>query len=99
MSQSWPLKHVGLRVRDLNASLAYYQRLGFTLVRDEAEEGVLGLGVGSEELLTLRHVPGARPRPPHTAGLYHFALLLPSEADLGTFLRHSLEGAGVRIDG
>lgn len=99
MSQSWPLKHVGLRVRDLNASLVYYQRLGFTLVRDEAKEGVLGLGVGSEELLTLRHVPSARPRPSHTAGLYHFALLLPSEADLGTFLRHSLEGAGVRIDG
>ena len=51
------------------------------------------------ELLTLRHTPDAPVRKPHTAGLYHFALLLPTEADLGSFLRHSVEGHGVRIDG
>jgi len=98
MSQQWPLKRLGLRVRDLSASIAYYERLGFTLVRDEREAKSVGLGVGTQEILTLRHVPEARPRPRHTAGLFHFAILLPNEAELGTFLRYGLEDK-VRIDG
>jgi catechol 2,3-dioxygenase len=98
MSQQWPLKRLGLRVRDLPASIAYYERLGFTLVRDEPETKSAGLGVGSQEILTLRHVPDARPRPKHTAGLFHFAILLPDETELGTFLRHGLEDY-VGIDG
>jgi catechol 2,3-dioxygenase len=99
MAQSWPLRRVGLRVRDLENSIKYYQQLGFTIVRDQRAEGTVGLGVGETEILTLRHTPDARPRAPHTAGLYHFAILLPSETDLGSFLRHSMQGDGVRIDG
>jgi catechol 2,3-dioxygenase len=99
MSQAWPLERVGLRVRDLEKSLHYYQQLGLAVVRDERAQGNIGLGAGGRELLALRHTPDARPRGPHTAGLYHFALLLPSEVDLGTFLRHSLQGGGVPIDG
>lgn len=99
MSQSWPLKRVGLRVRDLESSLAYYRQLGFSLVRDQREEGSVGMGVGKTEILALRHTPNARPRPAHTAGLYHFAILLPGEVELGSFLRHSLQGDGARIDG
>lgn len=99
MSQSWPLKRVGLRVRDLDTTLNYYQRLGLIIVRDQRAEGIVGLGAGELELLTLRHTPDAPPRAPHTAGLYHFALLLPGETDLGTFLNHSVKGDGVRIDG
>ena len=99
MSQSWPLKRAGLRVRDLEGSIAYYQQLGFAIVRDQRAEGIVGMGVGELEILTLRHTPDARPRAPHTAGLYHFAILLPSETDLGTFLRHSLQEGGARIDG
>ena len=99
MTQTWPLKRVGLRVRDLSASIAYYELLGLAIVRDDRAEGVIGMGTGDQELLVLRHTPEARPRPPRTAGLYHFALLLPGEAELGTFLQHSLEGRGVRIDG
>lgn len=99
MAQSWPLKRVGLRVRDLQGSLAYYRQLGFSIVREQQAEGIVGLGVGETEILTLRHTPEARPRAAHTAGLYHFAVLLPSEVDLASFLRHSLRGEGVRIDG
>lgn len=99
MTLSWPLKRVGLRVRDLSASITYYQRLGFVLVRDEQAEGNVGMGVDGQELLTLRHTPNARPRPAKTAGLFHFAILVPNEAALGTFLQHSLQGDGVRIDG
>lgn len=99
MTQSWPLKRVGLRVRDLSASIAYYERLGLTLVRDDRAEGNVGLGAGGQELLALRHTPHARPRPQKTAGLFHFAILVPSETALGTFLQHSMQGDGVPIDG
>ncbi|MGH2508785.1 MAG: VOC family protein [Ktedonobacteraceae bacterium] len=99
MTQTWPLKRVGLRVRDLSASMAYYERLGLVQVRDERVEGSVGLGVGGQELLTLRHTPHARPRPRKTAGLFHFALLLPDDTALGTFLQHSMHGGGVPIDG
>jgi catechol 2,3-dioxygenase len=98
MAQIWPLKRVGLRVRDLSASIAYYQHLGLTVVRDAQTEGIVGMGAGGQELLMLHHVPDARPRPGHTAGLYHFAILLPDEAELGTFLRHCLDDS-VRVDG
>lgn len=99
MSQSWPLKRVGLRVRDLECTLEYYQRLGLAVVRDQRAEGSVGLGAGELELLTLHHVPDAPVRKPHTAGLYHFALLLPDEKNLASFLNYSVKGEGVRIDG
>ncbi len=99
MTQQWPLKRVGLRVRDLSASIVYYERLGLAIVRDERAEGRVGLGAGGHELLALRHTPDARPRPRHTAGLFHFAILLPDETALGTFLRHSMDGGGTHIDG
>jgi catechol 2,3-dioxygenase len=99
MAQPWPLKRVGLRVRDLSASIAYYERLGLVLVRDERAEGRVGLGVGGQELLALHHTPQAQPRPRKTAGLFHFALLLPDETALGSFLQHSMQGDGVPIDG
>src|SRR5438445_3485136 len=49
------------------------------------------LGAGDASLLRLPALPDGRPRPRHTAGLYHFAILLPSEEELGGFLRRALE--------
>src|SRR5579884_4297568 len=74
---AWPLRRVGLRVLNLNATVDYYKKLGLAVVRDESEKGTVSLGFGPEEVLVLRELPGGRPRPPRTAGLYHFALLLP----------------------
>jgi catechol 2,3-dioxygenase len=96
---AWPLRRVALRVLDLEASSAYYTKLGFAIVRDERQAGSVGLGAGDTELLTLRHLPDGKPRPRHTAGLFHFAILVPNEKVLGGFLRHcvkediELEGA------
>src|SRR5579884_768620 len=95
---AWPLRRVGLRVLDLNATVDYYKKLGLAVVRDESEKGTVSLGFGPEEVLVLRELPGGRPRPPRTAGLYHFALLLPGEVALGSFLRYSLE-QNIPIDG
>jgi len=91
LAQAWPLRRVGLKVRDLDTSLEYYTGLGFSIVRDQHAEGAVGLGSGSQEILSLRVLPGGRPRPPRTAGLYHFAILLSDETELGSFLEHSLE--------
>ncbi len=63
LAQKWPLRRVGLKVRDLSASLDYYTRLGLVLVRDERNEGKAGLGFGKQEVLSLRVLEGGRPRP------------------------------------
>ena len=95
--QNWPLRRVGLRVQDMARELEYYTPLGLAVVRDgrkEGGDGTVGLGVGGpggREVLTLRALPGGRPRPPRTAGLYHFALLVPSDEELGSFLQYLLE--------
>ena len=39
----------------------------------------------------MKALPDGRERPRHTAGLYHFAILLPSEEELGGFLQRALE--------
>lgn len=99
-AQTWPLRRVGLRVQDIAACVDYYTRFGLSIVRDERDQrgGSVGLGAGSQEILSLRALPGGHPRPPRTAGLYHFALLVPNEVELGSFLRHCLD-QHVPIDG
>lgn len=90
----WPLQRVGLRVQNMIRSIDYYTRFGLSIIRDDRDEtgnGSVGLGVGTREVLQLRTLPGGRPRPRHTAGLFHFALLVPTEAELGSFLTHSLD--------
>ena len=47
-------------------------------------------GAGGPPILRLTALPDGLPRPPHTAGLYHFAVLLPSEQELGGFLQRTL---------
>ncbi len=98
-AQAWPLCRVGLRVQDIAASVDYYTRFGLSIVRDERDQqGSVSLGVGSQEILSLRALPGGHPRLPRTAGLYHFALLVPDEVELGSFLQHCLD-QHIPIDG
>jgi catechol 2,3-dioxygenase len=90
---TWPLRRVGLRVQDMASSIEYYTRLGLAIVSDGREQGngEVGMGVDGREVLHLRPLPGGRPRPARTAGLYHFALLVGDEAELGSFLQHCIE--------
>ena len=88
--EAWPLGCVALKVLDLTAEVEFYQRLGMTLLdRGELDAA---LGVPGRILLRLRQLNQGRPRPPRTAGLYHFAILLPAQADLSGFLRYGLDG-------
>ncbi len=82
---------VHLSVADLGRSQRYYREvLGL-----ESVPGLPGhatLAANRTELLHLREIAGAPPAPDSSPGLYHFALLLPSRADLANFARHILAG-------
>jgi catechol 2,3-dioxygenase len=82
---------------ELERSLDYYQRvLGLRLLHQEAGTATLAAHGEDRPLITLRERAGATPVPARgRLGLYHFAVLLPSRADLGRFLRHLAE-AGER---
>ncbi|MEQ1869163.1 MAG: VOC family protein [Vicinamibacterales bacterium] len=80
---------VTLLVRDLGRSIDYYTHvLGLRLLsrRDwTAELGVVG---SDASLLRLRAQPDVELRPVTRLGLFHFALLVPTRAALGSLLVH-----------
>jgi len=90
-----PATRVGmlaLSVSHLGRSVDFYTgALGLTgLARDDA---TATLGIGSVPVLQLIEQPGARPWPRETrsfTGLFHFAILMPTRADLGRWLGHWL---------
>lgn len=92
----WPLRSLGLKVLDLPAEVAYYQRLGLRLMKSDAGHAVLGFE--ESPVLQLRRLEGGRPRPRRSAGLYHFALLLPDARRLGQFLWRCAD-LGIPLDG
>jgi len=76
---------VHLTVANLDRSLRFYiDRLGFQL--NSRQEGMASLGAGGHDLLVLYESPDAKAAP-RTAGLYHFAILVPSRIDLARTLR------------
>lgn len=82
---------VALTVASLERSLAFYERvLGFRTVSRVDSSAMLGAEDGPPILL-LTEVPGAPPKPLRATGLYHFAILVPSRADLGRSLKHLTE--------
>ena len=103
-SQTTQAKHVSihpgtelgllaLTVKDLAHSLAFYRDvLGFGLVEQDTERAVLG--AGGSPLLVLHELLGAGPAPTNVTGftgLYHFAILVPTRADLARSLLHLVE--------
>lgn len=84
---------LSLTVADLDRSLAYYtEAIGLQLLGHDDSGAVLG--AGGTPLLHLVEQPGAAPWPrggQSYTGLYHLAILLPTRADLGRWLRHWLE--------
>ncbi len=81
---------VTLRVSDLARSCAFYQEtLG--LLPGGGEKGHAILSARDRvPLLVLQEIPGAR-HAARAAGLYHFAVLLPSRADLGRALKRLVD--------
>jgi catechol 2,3-dioxygenase len=91
------LGHVTLQVANLERSLAFYEGLlGLNVLEREERTVRLGERDGAH-LFTLVEHPGATLVPRRgRLGLYHVALLLPSRAALGQFLRH-VGASGIHI--
>lgn len=86
-TDTWPLAGLTLKVLDLETQRDFYLRFGFAEISRSDNEVVLG--AGTSPLLYLKRLPGGRPRPARSAGLFHFAILVPDERVLGTFLEHA----------
>ncbi|MDQ2742064.1 MAG: VOC family protein [Chloroflexota bacterium] len=84
---------LSLTVSDLTRSLTFYTKaLGFEVLEQEGTDATLG--AAGTPLLLLSDEAGAAPWPrdrPSYTGLYHFAILMPTRADLGRWLSHWLE--------
>jgi catechol 2,3-dioxygenase len=87
-----PAAHIGavhLTISNLDRAVGFYEsRLGFAVHRREGRTA--HLGAGGPDLLVLSESATAR-RPHGTTGLYHFAILVPSRADLGRALRRLVD--------
>lgn len=80
---------LALTVADLDRSIAFYTGpLGFQVLSRDG--GAATLGAADRPLLHVVEQRGARPWPGYATGLYHFAVLLPTRADLGRWLRNWL---------
>lgn len=89
MEAQWPLGTVELKVLDLEREVAFYEWFGLSNLSGGADSAVLG--AHGLPMLHLKALPGGQDRPRHSAGLFHFAILLPREEELAGFLRRSLE--------
>jgi catechol 2,3-dioxygenase len=80
---------VHLTVADLPGMVRFYtERIGLALHGQRGN--MAALGAGGDDLLVLHGDPAAPPAP-RTAGLYHFAVLLPSREALARALVHLVE--------
>jgi catechol 2,3-dioxygenase len=93
--------HLGairLRIGDVERVPRFYEE-AIGLRPLSREDGVTALGVDAgKPLVELEADPDAPQRPPHTTGLFHLALLVPSRADLARALRRVV-AAGWRLSG
>ncbi|MDR7481656.1 MAG: VOC family protein [Armatimonadota bacterium] len=88
-----------LAAADLERSLAFYGEVLGLQVRDRRDDLAVLTADGAAPLVVLVALPGARPQPRRTTGLYHFAILLPTRRELARALarlvqaRYPLHGA------
>jgi catechol 2,3-dioxygenase len=85
--ESWPLRDVTLKVLNLSLQAEFYQDFGLRLLDRSDQQATLGVG---DARLLLKRLTDGQPRPQRTAGLFHFALLLPDRTSLGAFLRFAM---------
>lgn len=86
---------VGLKVMDINKMKEFYKKIiGFEVISEEPM--LVELGVAGKVLLKLEAIEGITPKRDHYAGLYHFAILMPTREDLGKILVH-LHQNGIQL--
>jgi len=104
------IKKVGspvLRVRDIDKMVMFYEtKLGLQVKRRHQDDygnavyelGFVHIDYPEDSLLQLHHDPNEKNASPHSAGLFHFAILVPNRESLAsTYL--ALKNSGVYYDG
>ncbi|MCM3764428.1 VOC family protein [Neobacillus niacini] len=82
---------VNIKVKNLEYSLAFYQNIIGLKILEKSERQAVLTTDGKTPLISLEQPVDVTSKPERTSGLYHFAILLPSRADLSVFLRHLLQ--------
>jgi len=85
------VQHVHLKVKDIHRSLSFYEHIiGFKTLSHQGSLATLTAD-GKNPLLTIEQLKEVEEKTERTAGMYHFALLLPSRADLARILYHLIQ--------
>ncbi|CAG9621802.1 VOC family protein [Sutcliffiella rhizosphaerae] len=96
-----PATYVGevlLNVQNLPRSVDFYKEvIGFQVLEQTAYKASFTVD-GKTPILTVQQPNDVAPKQVRATGLYHFALLLPSRADLGSILKHFIDKK-VRLQG
>lgn len=89
------INSIDLNVFNLEQSIKFYtDTIGLKLLTKTLTNAQFGAD-SSNVLLTLYQLENGKPKELRTAGLYHFALLLPSRLDLGLILKHFINSKTV----
>lgn len=82
---------IHLKVEDIDRSLSFYQDImGFKILRNEEKLAVLSAD-GITPLITIEQPVDVIAKIPRRTGLYHFAILLPTRASLGLFIKNIIK--------
>lgn len=89
---------VHLKVSELGRSVRFYcEVVGLNVLNQASGSAELSAGHDESPLVVLHEIPNAVVKPRRTtAGLYHFAILVPNRRALGLSLRNLLEH-GIRV--
>ncbi|RKQ28802.1 VOC family protein [Oceanobacillus halophilus] len=88
---------VNINVSNLERSLNFYcDFMGFKVL-EKTNNGAVLTADGQTPILSLEQPEDVVPKEGRTTGLFHFAILLPSRADLGAFLKHLIQTKGTQI--
>jgi len=84
--------HAHLQVSDLNHALKFYQELvGFKTISRNGETATLSATGQLPAHIILSARADAKPKPPHTTGLFHTAIRFPNRRELARVFRRLLE--------
>ena len=84
------VNEVNIKVSNLARSIQFYEEIIGLKVLSQTETTANLTADGKTTLVSLTQIENALPKS-RTAGLYHFAILLPSRKNLAVFLRHLIQ--------